>query len=95
MSQLITPIQSPGNGIFPGNGSVRVRNVTAATIPAGATVMLDLAASDSDVVSQIPGHQHATTGATDTVFGCVILPNSVANQRTGQFLARIVAAGRM
>lgn len=94
MTHLFTPILGPGIGLTPGDGSVRVRNVTGATIAAGATVMLDLAQSDGDVVSTIPGHL-STTGAADNVFGCVILPNSVANQRTGQFLILLesIAAG--
>jgi hypothetical protein len=95
MSQLITPIMGPGVGITPGNGSVTVRNVTAVPMRAGEVVMLDLAQADSDTVSVIPGHANATTGAADSVFGCVILPSSVAATRTGQFLILLeaIAAG--
>lgn len=90
MSNLLMPvIMGPGVGVFPGNGSLTVRNASATTMLAGETVTLDLGQTGTvgdDVTSVIPGHVGTVVGNCDSVFGNVIRPNSVANQRTGQFL---------
>ena len=98
MTQLFPSISGPGVGTFPGNGSFTVRNAHSATLAAGTIVMLDMAATGTvgdDVTSYVPGHVGTTVGNCDSVFGNVIVPNSVAHQRTGQFLIMLesVASG--
>lgn len=96
MSNLLTPIMGPGpGGITPGNGSVLVRNVSAATIGLGQVVVLDISQVDADTASVVPGHVNSSTGAIDNIFGCVVPCTSLALQRTGQFLILLesIAAG--
>jgi len=94
MTQLFPSIMGPGVGLFPGNGTVLVRNATAGTLAAGTTVMLDLGQTGTvgdDVTSVIPGHVGTVVGNCDSVFGNVILPNSLVHQRVGQFLILLEA----
>lgn len=93
MTQLISPIMGPGAGIYPGNGSVTVKNVSSASIGAGQVVVFDIAQNDSDTVSVIPGH--TTSGAPDSIFACVVPCTSLSLQRTAQFmiLLETIAAG--
>lgn len=95
MTNLCPPIMGPGIGLFPGNGSVIVKNVTGSTMPAGTVCMVDLALSDGDTVSVNPGHTNATTGAPDSVWACVVIAAAAADARTGQFLITLesIAAG--
>lgn len=95
MCNVFPSIMGPGIGLFPGNGSVLVKNVTATAMPAGTVCMVDLALSDGDTVSVIPGHVNTTTLAPDSVWACVVIASAAADARVGQFLITLeaIAAG--
>ena len=94
MSNMLSPMPGPGNGVFPANGTVNVRNVTATAMPAGSVVMMDLAVSDGDTLSLAPGHT-TSTGLDDSIFCNVVLAAAALDTRIGQFLITVeaIAAG--
>jgi hypothetical protein len=89
---LNLPIGGPGNGLWPADNKFRVRNVSGSSIAAGRVVMLDLNQTDADVTSVVPGH--TTNGADDSVFACVLLPDTL-NTKKGQLVCLLdtIAAG--
>src|SRR5512147_1259114 len=94
MCNVFPSIMGPGIGLYPGNGFLNVKNVTATAMPAGTVCMVDLALSDGDTTSVIPGHV-STTGAPDSVWSNVVIASAAADARVGQFLITLEAiAGR-
>ena len=95
MTNLISPMPPPQAGFIPNQSSFKVKNVTGATVPAGAVMYLDLAYADADTASIIPGH-NSTAGTPDNVWACVTFVSGASNlQRYGQavVLLESIAAG--
>lgn len=96
MTQVVDTFNGgPGDGWFPGrNTPWFATNVSGSTIGAGRVVMFDIAQTDSDTVSVVPGHQ--TAGVNDSIFNCVLLPDAAATKRGIMAVVQssITAAGR-